>query len=116
MLKFIRHIPGPLLLLATMVLVMNPLWHAIGHSYSVHAGQHSSHPLDTSGSDSSTSWSEVDQCVFCEGTIHFTEASYFDVSVRHVVVNEKPLSSNAVLHGQHLSLNVRLRAPPHHLV
>lgn len=65
--KIIRYRYAVLLLLASLALVSNPLWHAISHIHFGHNGDDMEIVADTH-------WAEEDLCPYCDAVSQFVKA------------------------------------------
>jgi len=103
--NLIRYRHALLLLLTTVVLVTNPVWHAAAHLISDHSSEHTEHVLDEQ-------LAEEDLCPFCDAVSQVAAAP----AIERLYVQLVPVGDIVPVKGHHadlrLLLSTRLRAPP----
>ncbi len=101
----IRHRYVILLAWAALALVTNPVWHAVGHTFSDHHSEATGHLCDVQ-------WTEQDLCPYCDAVSHFAEMP--DTEVRTgLLVHLWTIESHIFLPTDRRHLfSTRLRAPP----
>ena len=103
--NLIRYRYAWLLLLITVVLVTNPVWHATAHLISDHSSEHTEHVFDEQ-------WAEEDRCRFCDADSQIADAP----SIARLSTQLVPVGDIVPVKGHdadlRLLLSTRLRAPP----
>lgn len=102
----IQYRYAKLLLCAAFALVMNPVWHALGHSISDHHSHEHEHH------ETSIQWTEQDLCPYCDAVSHQAVFDESEVSTGVLTFFWNIESFEVVYSDPCLILPCRPRAPP----
>ena len=104
----IQYRYAKLLLWAAVALVLNPVWHALGHSIS----DHHSHEHHGEHHGTSIQWTMQDLCPYCDAVAQFAVSSEGDANVGILALLWNIEPSGVVYTAPSLFLSIRPRAPP----
>lgn len=103
--KSVQHRYVMLLTWAVMALVLNPVWHAMGHSLS----DHHSTVLDN---EFEVHWEEEELCLYCDAISHHADVPQFEASIGQFAQIGDIEPQSLVYADQRRLVYSRLRAPP----